>query len=139
MNAKLLTIVLSISMLGITITNVQCQQVQNKPPHEATQKPAMQLPEGKVPSSYVCFPNNRYMGKEQISVVIDGKTYYGCCMGCIGKLKTQPAQRHATDPLSGKEVDKATAYIVIKPGSSKGEVLYFESEENYRNFFKHSN
>ena len=92
-------------------------------------------PEGKVETSYVCFVNNRYMGKEQIPVEVNSKTYYGCCMGCVGKLKNDRTQRYATDPLTKKEVDKATAYIVMNP-NGEGEVFYFASEDNYKKYFK---
>jgi len=40
----------------------------------------------------------------------------------------------ATDPFSGKPVDKSEAYIVLKKAS--GEVAYFESEANYHAFVK---
>jgi YHS domain-containing protein len=90
-----------------------------------------QLPEGKVQSSYVCYVNNKYMGKEQIPVEVEGKVYYGCCQGCVVTLQTRRDMRYAIDPLTEKEVDKATAFIVIKPGSD-GAVQYFESEKNYQ-------
>lgn len=86
-------------------------------------------------SSYVCFVNNRYMGSEQIPVEVENKTYYGCCEGCVGKLKKNRSLRYAKDPLTGNEVDKAKAYIVLKP-RGKGEVLYFESRANYLKFYK---
>merc|ERR1712232_951318 len=105
-----------------------------KPPHSTSMElDSGQLPEGRVKSSYVCYVNNNYMGKEQIPVEVDGKTYYGCCQGCVGNLKKNRAPRYATDPLTGREVDKATAYIVLKPNGN-GKVLYFESEENYLKF-----
>tara|TARA_R110001592_G_scaffold234170_1_gene491808 strand:- start:7198 stop:7575 length:378 start_codon:yes stop_codon:yes gene_type:complete len=90
---------------------------------------------GKVESSYVCYVNNKYMGKEQIPVEVDGKTYYGCCQGCVGNLQKNRAPRYAKDPLTGKEVDKATAYIVIKE-VGKSDVLYFENKANYEKYIK---
>ncbi len=88
----------------------------------------------KLESSLVCYVNNSYMGKEQIPVEVDGKIYYGCCEGCVDKLKNIRETRYALDPLNGSEVDKAEAYIVLKPNGN-GEVLYFESEENYIKYF----
>lgn len=88
----------------------------------------------KLESSLVCYVNNAYMGKEQIPVEVDGKIYYGCCEGCVDKLKNMREIRFALDPLTGKEVDKALAFIVLKPDGN-GEVLYFESEENYIKYF----
>ena len=90
---------------------------------------------GKVKSSYVCYVNNKYMGKEQIPVIVDGKTYYGCCNGCVGNLQNNRNPRYAIDPLTGKEVDKSTAYIVIKE-VGKSDVLYFENKANYEKYIK---
>jgi YHS domain-containing protein len=84
-------------------------------------------------SSYVCMVNNKYLGKEQIPVPYEDKVYYGCCKGCVGNLQNNRAVRYSIDPGTGKEVDKATAYIVMQPGDS-GEVFYFESEESYRKY-----
>lgn len=127
-----------IMIMGISVTGVQCQQRQPKkaetPPHEMpmTEK-AAESTDGQVQTSYVCFVNNKYLGKEQIPVEVDGKTYYGCCQGCVGNLKKNRAPRYATDPLTGNEVDKSSAFIVLKPNAN-GEVLYFASEENYLKF-----
>lgn len=137
MKTNMVTIVLVSSLIGILATNATCQQAPDKPPHTQIANSKTQFPLGKVETSYVCFVNNKYMGKEQIPVDVGGKVYYGCCMGCVGKLKNNRALRYAKDPLSGKEVDKAKAYIVTKPGGS-GEVLYFESKENYNKYAKNN-
>jgi YHS domain-containing protein len=120
---KTLIISIIISMVGvITGCSVQAQdQVK-----------------GKVQSSYVCYVNNKYMGKEQIPVEVNGKTYYGCCQMCVGKLQNNEEVRTAIDPLTDKEVDKATAYIVIKD-LGKSDVLYFENKNNYEKFKKSKN
>ena len=113
-----------IAMMGITMFTVAPQEVN-----------AQTQPEGQVQSSFVCYVNNRYMGKEQIPVEVNGKTYYGCCQGCVGKLKNDRSQRYATDPYTKMEVDKATAFIVVNPNGS-GEVLYFASEDTYKKYIK---
>ncbi len=85
--------------------------------------------QGKIlDPSNVCFINNRNMEKPQIPVTVDGKTYYGCCAGCAKALQTDRSTRFARDPLTGREVDKATATIIEDPRGS-GTVLYFESVE----------
>ena len=84
-----------------------------------------------VQNSYVCYVNNKYMGKEQIPVEVDGKTYYGCCQGCVGNLKSNEKVRLAKDPLTGEQVDKALAYIVLNPNGTS-EVYYFKNEKNYQ-------
>lgn len=80
-----------------------------------------------VEASQVCMVNDSVMGKPQIPVAFEGKTYYGCCDGCVERLKTDRSARYSRDPVTGREVDKATAFIVEGP---RGEALYFESAES---------
>ncbi|MBL4939622.1 MAG: hypothetical protein JKY16_04990 [Lutibacter sp.] len=102
---------------------------------EKTNIQAKQSYDYNLKSSFVCYVTNRYMGTEQIPVEVDGKSYYGCCEGCIGNLKNNRKTRYAIDPLTGEEVDKALAYIVLNPRGG-GEVLYFKSKKKYLNFYK---
>ncbi len=90
----------------------------------------------QLKNNLVCMVNNKYFGTEQIPVVAEGKTYYGCCQGCVGSIQNNRSVRYARDPYSGVEVDKASAFIVKKPNSAKQEVLYFESKENYKRYLK---
>jgi YHS domain-containing protein len=85
----------------------------------------------QVESKYVCMVTNQLYGKEQIPVAVEGKMYYGCCQMCEAKLKEDPSSRMATDPVSGKEVDKSTAVIGAAPD---GKVYYFENVEDLRAF-----
>ncbi len=85
----------------------------------------------EVDSKYVCMVTNQLFVKEQIPVELEGKTYYGCCEMCKAKIKNNPQSREATDPVSGKEVDKAEAVI---GASADGSIYYFESEENLAEF-----
>jgi YHS domain-containing protein len=135
MKTQKLVLTLAIGLFSYAATMAQTHDHSKMKPNDSTK---MKPVEGgqKVPNSQVCFPNNRYMGAEQLSVEIDGKTYYGCCNGCIERLKNEPEVRYGVDPLTEKKVNKATAYIVIKPGSTGGEVLYFESKVNYQKFMK---
>jgi len=106
-------------------TNVQIKENISKPTKTAQLK-----------SSYVCDVTNRFMGEEQIHVAVGDKTYYGCCGGCVEKLQKNLGNvRYAKDPYTGKMVDKATAYIVLKPHAN-GAVLYFESESNYKKYLR---
>jgi YHS domain-containing protein len=75
--------------------------------------------------SQVCMVNDQFMGKPQIPVEVEGRTYYGCCAMCKEKLNTQPAARLAQDPVTGETVDKSKAVIVQDP---QGRVKYFASE-----------
>ena len=64
------------------------------------------------------------------------KTYYGCCQMCVSKIrKNTDNVRYATDPFSGEKVNKANAFITLRPGQGKG-VYYFISEKNMRSYFK---
>ncbi len=76
-------------------------------------------------TSEVCMVNDAVMGKAQIPVQFEGKTYYGCCEGCVERIKTDRSVRYSKDPVTGKEVDKAKAFIMEGP---QGEALYFESK-----------
>ena len=73
------------------------------------------------------------MHTDQFAVPVNGKIYYGCCEDCKKKLNENAALRSGTDPLTGEQVDKAIAFIIVKPGS-KDEVLYFKSEANAREY-----
>ncbi|MGV3502541.1 MAG: hypothetical protein ACO1O1_02455 [Adhaeribacter sp.] len=100
----------------------------------ATARTPAAKPAGQLPKDQVCMVNNAYMGKKQVPVTFDNKLYYGCCTMCVNTIKNNRQVRYARDPVSGREVDKARAYIVRKPGAANGEVLYFESEASYKKF-----
>jgi len=96
----------------------------------ADKSDAQPQPKGKltkVESKTVCMVNEQAMGKDQIAVTVDGKTYYGCCEMCKKTLAENAEKRVAIDPISGNKVDKATAIIAAQ---EDGRVFYFENEEN---------
>lgn len=101
----------------------------------ASEQPALAvLPAGMsrvTDASQVCMVNDQFMGRPQIPVAVEGRTYYGCCAMCEGKLKQQPEARIARDPVTGQEVDKATAVIVQ---DAQGKVMYFASEDTLRKY-----
>jgi YHS domain-containing protein len=86
-----------------------------------------------IENKYVCMVNDDVYDTPQIPVPIDGKTYYGCCMGCKAKLENDINTRYAIDPISNNKVDKATAII---GQTNSGKVLYFESQENFNKYNK---
>lgn len=81
--------------------------------------------------SLVCMVNDKVLAQAQLPVVVGGKTYYGCCSGCVGRLNADRKARVAADPVSGREVDKSEAVILE---GERGEALYFESEEIARRY-----
>ena len=92
------------------------------------------MPLKKVEAEYVCMINNKLFSNPQIPVSVDGKTYYGCCPMCETKLKQSKQARLAVDPVSGNQVDKATAVIGAQ---ADGAVFYFENEDNLNNYGSH--
>lgn len=82
----------------------------------------------KVESKRVCMVNDTVFPRDQIPVEVDGKTYFGCCEMCKGRIAKDASIRTATDPVSGVAVDKATAVIGAGPD---GRVFYFESDETF--------
>jgi YHS domain-containing protein len=86
----------------------------------------------RVPNQEVCMVNDEYMGKKQIEVPYKGKTYYGCCEMCVERIPKDETVRMATDPQTGKKVDKTDAYIILL--NEEGSVAYFANEKNYQQF-----
>ncbi len=84
-----------------------------------------------VEAKFVCMMNDKAFDKEQMAIEVEGKTYYGCCPMCKDMLEKDAAKRTATDPVSGKPVDKATAIIGADP---HGVTYYFENEENFHTY-----
>lgn len=78
--------------------------------------------------SLVCMVNNQFMGRPQIPIEVDGRTYYGCCEMCKGRLGSDPSSRVSTDPVSGNTVNKATA-VIGRAGD--GRTLYFENNQTF--------
>lgn len=82
-----------------------------------------------VDPGLVCMMNNQFMGKPQIPVMVEGRTYFGCCEMCKTRLANDASTRTAIDPVTQKPVDKAMATI---GKTSSGAVVYFENEANLR-------
>lgn len=83
----------------------------------------------RVETKKVCMITNKVFEKDQIPVRVEGRTYYGCCEMCKERLAKDPGARAAVDPVTGKKVDKATAWVAASPD---GSVLYFESEASFK-------
>jgi YHS domain-containing protein len=84
-----------------------------------------------VDAEFVCMVNDAVYDKKQVHVQVAGKDYYGCCEMCKERLAKDAALRVAIDPVSGKEVDKATAVI---GADSYNRVFYFENQKNFEKF-----
>lgn len=86
---------------------------------------------GPVKTDTVCMVNDRAMGAAQIAVDVEGKTYYGCCAGCSARLQKEASYRFSVDPVTGRKVDKAKAYIMA---DATGKAVYFEGEESAKKY-----
>jgi len=82
-------------------------------------------------ANQVCMVNNQFMGRDQIPMQFEDRTYYGCCAGCVTRIQSDPSVRVATDPVTGHQVDKATA---VMAQDSEGNVQYFESQGSFAQF-----
>jgi len=138
-NSILIPAMLLMSSLFVMQASAQNGQPPQpaKAPHENVKQTTPQV-ETPIKNSLICMVNNRYMGIKQIPVGVNGKTYYGCCQGCVTKLKSQRHFRYALDPFTGEEVDKANAYAVLNPNGS-GTVMYFKTANHYEKYFKNKN
>ena len=80
---------------------------------------------------YVCMMQDMVLQKPGIAIQFDGKTYFGCCEMCKEKIKHAPEQyTRALDRVSGKKVDKATAFIY----NLDGDAFYFGTAANRKAF-----
>lgn len=132
--------ILILGASGFAYLDQQPAQSVEKEPQAATTQVAEPEPAtvaGEVEQNLVCMVNNRFMGKDQIPVLVGEKTYYGCCQMCVGRLQNDEAARMAQDPLTGEAVDKSEAFIAIKP-QTEDEVLYFKSRENLSRYQQES-
>ena len=122
---------LSIVLFAVVLAASPQNGAPQKQSGSAAASATTQVGLSKAKPSLVCMVNDRYMGKEQIPVAVDGKTYYGCCKMCEEKLAKDAAIRSAVDPVSGKKVDKAKAVI---GRASNDDVVYFESQANLEKY-----
>ena len=124
------TLILTLALLLVSAPGyaeeghaISHQTMEQSTPHHGQREMSFK----RVENDKVCMVTNKVFKKAQIPVTIGEQTYYGCCSMCKGKLEKDTSVRLAIDPVSGNEVDKATAVI---GADSDGEVQYFESEEN---------
>jgi YHS domain-containing protein len=85
----------------------------------------------KVEAKRVCMVNDTVFPRDQIPVEVDGRTYFGCCEMCKGRLAKDGAVRESVDPVSGKTVDKANAVI---GAAADGKVRYFENDRTFADY-----
>jgi YHS domain-containing protein len=107
---------------------------RSDPPSQPPTPPAAEASNGLAiveDTSQVCMINNQFMGRTQIPVEVEGRTYWGCCPACKDRLTTDAAARQAKDPVTGEVVDKAHAVIAK---DERNAVLYFANAQNVRKY-----
>jgi len=128
---RLLHGILTASFLFITAFSLSAQTDKPAKPGMNMGDSSAAQPSGKLTKvddhKRVCMVTNKAFPDDQIAVEVEGKTYYGCCEMCKGRLASDAKLRTATDPVSGKPVDKSEAVIAA---DTKGKVFYFENDEN---------
>ena len=130
--AKSTTVAATAAMVLASALGLWAAQTAKRQPAVSATRTAPSAAVQKVADrSLVCMVNDMDMGKAQIPVTVEGRTYYGCCAMCKERLTKDAAVRSAIDPVSGKSVDKAKAVLGKRPD---GSVLYFESEKNLREY-----
>ena len=123
------TLIVSLLLLGTA-----CTRETDSTPSPTPTAAKAELPAGfarVADPSQVCMVTDQFMGKPQIAVEVEGRTYYGCCPMCKDKLNNQPEIRTARDPVTGDAVDKAKALIVQ---DAAGKLMYFASEDTLRRY-----
>ena len=131
-------IVVAVATLGLTLVATACQSGQAD--HSGPQAKAVPTSPDVVADSVlrrvedpslVCMVNDQVMGRPQIPITVEGRTYYGCCENCKKRLAEDEGARLAKDPVTGAMVDKSAAVIGQDPS---GRVFYFASEDSLRAF-----
>jgi YHS domain-containing protein len=125
--SKILAVVIALAVAACSQESAKSSQSSAQSAQQA-QTSGAALPAGLTrvaDPSQVCMVNDQYMGKPQIPVEVEGRTYYGCCPMCKDKLNNQASARLAQDPVTGEQVDKSSALMVQ---DAAGKILYFASE-----------
>ena len=81
--------------------------------------------------SRICMMQDSVQPKPGVAQEYDGKTYWLCCQMCVQSFTADPGKfAHATDPVTGDVVDKATAPVY----AVNGKAYFFSSETTLDQF-----
>jgi YHS domain-containing protein len=108
--------------LGTLVLTLQSPAAAKNPSGDAVKQ---------VDAKLVCMVEKKLADEPQKPVMIEGRAYYACSDTCAAKLIEDPASRMDVDPVSGKDVDKATATVGV---DKAGNVYFFENVENLKQF-----
>jgi YHS domain-containing protein len=83
--------------------------------------------------SRICMMQDSLQPKPGLAHEYQGKTYWLCCQMCEQSFNADPERfAHATDPVDGAVVDKASAPVYAVDGRA----YYFSSEKTLATFAK---
>ena len=124
----------SIALLESTkqnyIANIRLEALKtNNPLPDTTGQPTSWLT--RVDADRVNMAVNRLEDGVGQEVSISGKVYRVPDMVCAENMRLNPSTRFARDPFTDNLVDKSDAVIYA---DASGRVLYFESQDTYRDF-----
>ncbi|GIX41484.1 MAG: hypothetical protein KatS3mg129_1217 [Leptospiraceae bacterium] len=84
-----------------------------------------------VEAKYVCMTQDKVFDKELLPVSINGKTYYGCCGGCVLAMKENPSKYiYAIDPITKERINKADSIIL----NANGYAIYFKNKDSLNKY-----
>lgn len=84
----------------------------------------------------ICMVDDIYQGDyPTLSVRLSANSYYGCDAKAIHELSTKQNVRFAIDPVTKCNVDKGSAVVGLH-SKRDGKVLYFESNETFKQYLK---
>jgi hypothetical protein len=87
-----------------------------------------------ITHSKICMVDDIYQGDyPTLSVRLSTSTYYGCDAKAVHELTSKEAVRFATDPVTKRKVNKASAVVGLDR-KRDGKVLYFESNETFNKY-----
>ncbi len=85
----------------------------------------------RVDASKVNMVTNRVEEHAQNSVDINGRSYSVASDSYARTLKLNPSLRLATDPITGKKIDKSEAQTFA---DASGKVFYFANDSSFKSF-----
>ena len=134
--------ILAIVLLGGTIVVIVFMTTQSAINDDKAKEAYLaSLPpqQDTIAHSKICMVDDFYQGNyPTLPLKLSTKTYYGCDPKAIRELTAKNEVRSATDPVTGRKVDKAAAVIALHP-KRDGKVLYFESHDTFAQYLQKLN
>jgi hypothetical protein len=129
--------ILAVVLLGggiVLIVVMTAQMGRHDDPTEDGYIASLPPQQDTISHSKICMVDDIYQGDyPTLPLTLNTRTYYGCDVKAINSLTNKLELRTALDPVTNREIDKASAIIAIHP-KRDGKVLYFESMESFNQY-----